>query len=83
MRRKGALGPDDIPPTFLKALGPMAKAESLSIFNVRLAGIFEGPVQGWRAARPAFPRIRLRRPGTPGNVGQAVPVILVASRVGM
>ncbi len=33
MRRKGAAGPDDIPPTFLKALGPTAKTELLSIFN--------------------------------------------------
>ncbi len=33
IRRKGATGPDDIPPTILKALGPMAKAELLSIFN--------------------------------------------------
>ncbi len=33
MRSKGAAGPDDIPPTFLKALGPMAKTELLSIFN--------------------------------------------------
>ena len=34
MKAKGAYGPDDIPPTFLKALGPMALAELLSIFNV-------------------------------------------------
>ncbi len=33
MRRKGAEGPDDITPTFLKALGPTAKTEVLSIFN--------------------------------------------------
>ncbi len=33
MRSKGAAGPDDIPPTFLEALGPMAKTELLSIFN--------------------------------------------------
>ncbi len=33
MRRKGAAGPDDIPPTFLKALDPMAKAGLLSNFN--------------------------------------------------
>ncbi len=32
MRSKGAAGPDDIPLTFLKAFGPMAKAELLSIF---------------------------------------------------
>jgi len=28
MRRKEAAGPDDIPPTFLKALGPLAKKNS-------------------------------------------------------
>ncbi len=33
MLSKGAARPDDIPRTFLKALGPMAKAELLSIFN--------------------------------------------------
>ncbi len=33
MRSKGAAGPDDIPPTFLKAIGPKAMAELLSIFN--------------------------------------------------
>ncbi len=33
MRRKGAADPDDIPPTFFKALGPTAKTELLSIFN--------------------------------------------------
>jgi ribonuclease HI len=34
MKAKGAYGPDDIPPTFLKALGPIALAELLSIFNI-------------------------------------------------
>ncbi len=33
MRSKGAPGPDDIPPVFLKALGPRAKNELLEIFN--------------------------------------------------
>ena len=33
MRRKGAAGPDDIPPSFLKALGPHGKTELLAIFN--------------------------------------------------
>ncbi len=33
MRNKGSAGPDDIPPTFLKALGPMAKTELLFNFN--------------------------------------------------
>ena len=34
MKKKGAAGPDDIPPTFLKALGPSGLAELLAIFNV-------------------------------------------------
>jgi len=48
MKRKGAPGPDDIPPSFLKELGPIAKALLLSIFNesFRLA---ECP-QIWRTA---------------------------------
>jgi len=33
MRVKGAAGEDEIPPSFLKALGPRAKVELLSIFN--------------------------------------------------
>ena len=33
MRSRVAAGPDDVPPTFLKALGPAAKEELLSIFN--------------------------------------------------
>ena len=33
MKKKGAAGPDNIPPTFLKVLGPLALQELLSIFN--------------------------------------------------
>ena len=33
MKHKGAAGPDSIPPTLLKALGPMALQELLAIFN--------------------------------------------------
>ena len=33
MKRKGAQGPDDIPPPFLKELGPNALTELLGIFN--------------------------------------------------
>ena len=33
MKGKGAAGPDNIPPSFLKSLGPLAFQELLSIFN--------------------------------------------------
>ena len=33
MKCKGAAGPDNTPPTFLKALGPIAQQELLAIFN--------------------------------------------------
>ena len=36
MKRKGAVGPEDIPQTFLKSLGPLALQELLSIFNTSL-----------------------------------------------
>ena len=36
MKTKGAAGPDDIPPTFLKNLGPIALAKLLEIFNLSL-----------------------------------------------
>ncbi len=48
MRNKNTVGPDNIPQTFLKALGSMAKAELLSIFNESFS---EGVVQGiWKKA---------------------------------
>ncbi len=40
------MGPDDIPPTFLKALGPIAKAGALSIFNESFSkGVLPGNLQ--------------------------------------
>ena len=48
MRLKGAPGGDDIPPSFLKALGPLAKVELLGIFNQSFS---EGYTpQAWRYA---------------------------------
>ncbi len=37
IRSKGVPGPDDIPPSFLKALCPQAKSELLEIFNSSFA----------------------------------------------
>ena len=48
MKQRGAEGPDDIPPSFLKALGPQAKGELLRIFNASMtAGHCP---QGWKCA---------------------------------
>ena len=48
MKAKGAAGPDDIPPTFLKALGPVAKGHLLAIFNESFSSGFCAQV--WRNA---------------------------------
>ena len=48
MKRKGAAGPDEIPPSFIKALGPKALEVLLSIFNKSFAA---GALpQIWRTA---------------------------------
>ena len=48
MKAKGAAGPDDIPPAFLKALGPVALMELLDMFNKSFQ---TGTVpQAWRNA---------------------------------
>ena len=48
MKRKGAAGPDDIPPSFLKELGPIGKRILLKIMNIS----FRTSVcpQAWRLA---------------------------------
>lgn len=48
MKRKGAAGPDDIPPPFLKAIGPNALAELLCIFNTSF--LTAACPQTWRNA---------------------------------
>ena len=48
MKRKGAPGPDDIPPSFLKELGPLAKGVLLGIFNESFNESF--CPQLWRSA---------------------------------
>ena len=48
MKRKSAPGPDDIPPPFLKELGPLALAELLRICNLSLSTAT--CPQGWQNA---------------------------------
>ena len=48
MKRKGVQGPDDIPPSFLKELGPKALVELLGIFNQ--SWISATCPQSWRNA---------------------------------
>jgi ribonuclease HI len=48
MKANGAAGPDDIPPSFIKALGPVALEELLDLFN---RSFLSGTVpQAWRNA---------------------------------
>ena len=61
MRKKGAAGPDDIPPSFLKALGPHGRQELLDIIN-----------QSWRSAECPqawlnaiiIPLLKLKKPAS-------------------
>jgi len=73
MKRKGAPGPDDIPPSFLKELGPIAKTLLLSVFNesFRLA---ECP-QIWRTAI-IIPLLKAGKP--PGALKSYRPVSLTS-----
>ncbi len=72
MRRKGTAGPDDIPPTFLKALGPTAKTELLSIFNESFS---KGDVPGiWKEAT-ILPLKKAGKP--PGAISSYRPTVKV------
>ncbi len=76
MRRKDAAGPDDIPSTFLKALGPTAKTELLSIFNESFS---KGVVPGiWKRATILSLKIAGK---TPGAISSYRPVSLTSSIV--
>ena len=76
MKRKGAPGPDDIPPSFLKELGPKAKAVLLRIYNesFRLA---ECP-QIWRSAI-IIPLLKAGKPS--GAIKSYRPVSLTSCMV--
>ena len=49
MKGKGAAGPDNIPPSFLKSLGPLALQELLSIFTAHESGgcHYHSTTQNW------------------------------------
>ena len=73
MRLKGAPGGDDIPPSFLKALGPLAKVELLGIFNQSFS---EGYTpQAWRYAT-IIPLLKSGKP--PGSLASFRPVSLTS-----
>ena len=72
-RTKGAQGCDDIPPSFLKALGPVAKSELLDIFNQSFQ---EGHTpQVWRYAA-IIPLLKAGKP--PGSLASFRPVSLTS-----
>ena len=58
MKSKGAAGPENIPPSFLKSLGPMALQELLSIFNSSFS-VAHCP-QIWRVAT-TIPLLKARK----------------------
>ena len=59
--RKGAAGPDDVPPIFLKTLGPIAKIELLAIFNASFKRAIAP--QMWRNAI-IIPLLKLGKPAS-------------------
>ena len=61
MRSSGAAGPDDIPPSFLKALGPLAREELLHICNLSLKS--GSCPQAWRNAT-IIPILKKGKPAT-------------------
>ena len=62
MKRKSAAGPDDIPPTFLKALGQEARKELLIIFNTGSLNTGSCP-QEWQNAT-IIPLLKVGKPSS-------------------
>ena len=73
MRRKGAPGPDDIIPAFLKELGPSALSELLAICNQSLISA-ECP-QNWKNAT-IIPLLKATKP--PSDIASYRPVSLTS-----
>ena len=61
MKRKGAPGPDDIPPSFLKELGPKGREELLHILNTSFS--YASVPQSWRNAI-IIPLLKAGKPAT-------------------
>ena len=73
MRSKGAAGPDNIPPTFLKSLGPHAKKELLAIFNMSFRR--SECAQSWRRA-VIIPILKAGKP--PSDLASFRPISLTS-----
>ena len=73
MKGKGAAGPDNIPPSFLKSLGPLALQELLSIFN-SLFSLAHCP-RIWRVATIIPP---LKAGKSPSEVASFRPISLTS-----
>ena len=73
MKAKGAAGPDDIPPSFLKALGPIALQTLLNIFNASFH-LADCP-QVWKNAI-ILPLLKSRKP--PGDLKSFRPISLTS-----
>ena len=75
MKCKGAAGPENIPPTFLKSLGPLTVQELLPIFNSTFSLAYCPRV--WRVAII----ISLLKAGKPSEVASFQPISLTSSVV--
>ena len=73
MKGKGAAGPDNIPPSFLKTLGPLALQELLSIFNSSFS-LAHCP-RIWRVATII---LLLKAGKSPSEVASFRPIILTS-----
>ena len=73
MKRKGAAGPDEIPPSFIKELGPIALQELLNIFNLCLETSFCPQI--WRLAH-IIPLLKAGKPAS--NLASYRPISLTS-----